>query len=196
MRSLSPRRSLLVMGAVLALTIAGALPAAAGTSTGYVGHFDIGDVEGAEIVNCRYDDASGTPKLDKFVAKPPKVWWRNTDSGNDNEQGKVGWRIVIQKTGNPETGPWSTTYRSTWVKKTAREDQPFHDAADAAQLTARGILWDRSGNNTVFRVIYRLRWYRPNGTVLGSAKHTVVFYNITGDGNGDLIGGCANKLLA
>jgi hypothetical protein len=196
MRSLSFRRSFLTLGAVLALTVAGALPAAAATTTGQVGHFAIGDVEGAEIVNCRYNDASGTPKLDKFVAKPPKVWWPDTDSGNDNQQGKVGWRIVIQKTGNPDTGPWSTTYRSTWVKKTAREDQPFQDAADAAPFTARGILWNRTGNNTVFRVIYVLRWYRANGTVMGTAKHTVVYYNITGDGNGDFIGGCSNKLLA
>ena len=196
MRSLSLRRPFLAMGAVLALTIAGAVPAAAGTVTGQVGHYVISDVEGNEIVNCRYNDASGTPKLDRIVARPPKVWWPDTNSSKDDQKGKVGWRIVIQKTGNPDTGPWTTTYTSTWVKKTAREDQPFQDPADAAPFTARGIPWSRSGNNTVFRVIYVLRWFKPNGSTLGTAKHTVVYYNITGDGNGEFVGGCSNKLLA
>ena len=196
MRSLSIRRSFLTLGAVLALTIAGAVPAAADTTTGQVGHYFIDDNETNEIVNCRYNEVAGTPKLDKFVAKPPKVWWPDTDSGNDNQQGKVGWRILIQKTANPDTGPWSTTYTSSWVKKTAREDQPFQDAADAAPFTARGILWNRSGANTVFRVVYVLRWFKPNGTTMGTVKHRVVYYNLTGDGSGTGVGGCANKLLA
>lgn len=195
MRSLTLRRPWLALSTAAVLLLGSAVPAAADTTTGQVGHYRIDDLEGDEIVNCRYNDASGTPKLDKFVAKPPKVWWPDTDSGNDNQSGTVGWRLVIQKTPNPDTGPWSTTYTSGWVKKTAKEDQPFQDAADAAPFTGRGIRWNRTGNNTVFRVIYVLRWYRPNGTTLGTAKHTVRYYNITGDGNGDFIGGCSNKLL-
>ena len=37
-------------------------------------------------------------------------------------------------------------------------------------------------------------WYNPNGTIKGSAKHQVVFYNLTGDANGEFSGYCPNKI--
>lgn len=194
MRSLTLRRPWLALSTVAVLLLGSAVPALADTTTGQVGHYQIADVDGDEIVNCRYNDTGTKLKLDKFVAKAPQAWWPDTDSDNDNQSGTVGWRIRIDQSSSTEgAGPWTATYTSSWVKKTAHEDQPFHDAADAAPFTGRGITWNRSGDKS-YRVTYILRWFRRNGTTLGTAKHTIVFYNLTGDANGEFSGFCLNRM--
>ena len=127
MRAHSIRRPLLMLGAVAALLISSVAPAAAGgdIQKGQVGHYDVPENEVTPTVNCRYDGS--TPKLDKFLLKPPSVWWPDTNSSNDTQHGKVGWQIRIQETANTDTGPWTVTYKSSVIKKTAYEDQPFLD---------------------------------------------------------------------
>ena len=196
MRTPSIRRSALILGAVAALMVTAVAPAAAAppdSTTGQIGHYVVPENEVNPTVNCRYDGSPDT--LDKFVAKPPKVWWPDTNSSNDTQRGTVGWRIRIQQATNPDTGPWSKTYQSSVIKKTAFEDQPFEDAADAAPFTTRSILWNRSGAKS-YRVIYVLYWYNGNGTINGSAKHWISYYKQTGDANGTFVGYCRNQRFA
>lgn len=194
MRAHSIRRPLLMLGAVAALLISSVAPAAAGgdIQKGQVGHYDVPENEVTPTVNCRYDGS--TPKLDKFLLKPPSVWWPDTNSSNDTQHGKVGWQIRIQETANTDTGPWTVTYKSSVIKKTAYEDQPFLDPADDAPFTTRGILWNRSGTKS-YRVVYVLFWYNGDGSVKGSIKHVITYYKLTGDGNGSNVGSCPNKLF-
>ena len=46
----------------------------------------------------------GTPfaKLDRFVARPPKVWWPDYDT--NVQSGLVGWQVRIQTTTAPDSG--------------------------------------------------------------------------------------------
>lgn len=194
MRIRRSRRPLLILASAALLVVSAVSPAAAGgdVQTGQIGHYTVPENETTPTVNCRYN--GGTPKLDKFVLKPPKVWWPDTSSDSNTQHGTVGWKVRIQQTPNPLTGPWTKTYTSSTIKKTAFEDQPFGDPVDAAPFATRGILWNRSGNNT-YRVVYVLYWYNGNGSVKGSLKHTISYYKGTGDGNGSFVGYCPNKLF-
>lgn len=195
MRTTLMQRPLLMLGAVVALLGASVAPAFAGTTTGEVGTYDMRDVESAEVVNCRYDADSNGAKLEKFLAKAPRAWWPDTNSDNDHQHGTVGWQVRIQQSSNEDEGPWTAVYKSAWQKRTAYEDQPFMDPADSASFSTRHISWNKSGATKAFRVIYVLRWFNGNGTTKGTAKHQVLFYKLTGDANGELIGSCPNRVF-
>ena len=191
------KRPLLLLGVVAALVLTAAAPVAAGgppeKQTGQFGHYDVRDSSDAPVVNCRYATTS-KPKLDKFVAKVPRIWWPDTNSDNDRQHGKVGWQVRIQGASNPVDGPWLRVFTSSTVKAIAYEDQPFGDVSDAAPLTIRGFTWDRSGTG-VYRVVYKLFWYNGDGSVKGSITHWIDNYKLTGSVSSTLQGFCPNRLF-
>lgn len=180
----------LVILCALAVLLVGAAPAAAAPPEvvkGQHGHYLFNDFENAPLVNCRY---SGTnpAKLDKFVVKRPLAWW--SDLGPGTQSGMVGWQIRIQAAATP-SGPWTTVYTTTTVKKTAKEDSPLYDPADAAAFTTRGIPWSQSGTK-VYRVASKVFWYFPGGT--GRVTHWMSWYKQTGTLGGPVADYCLNRL--
>lgn len=195
MRPGAARRPLLLLAAVAALVVSSVSPAAAAPPEqvhGQHGHYLIDDNSTTPLVNCRYTGTNPI-RIDKWVAKPPKVWWSDTVSGNTNQHGTVGWQIKIQGNDNAAVGPWTTVYTSSIVKKTAYEDQlaPY-DGARAAPFTTRGIPWSMGGNGT-YRVVYKLIWYWPDGSK-GKVTHWVASYKETGVANGISSEWCYNRI--
>ena len=186
-------RPLLILGAVVALLVTAVSPAAAvtppETTTGQNGTTVFLDIQAGPMVSCHY--ATGTPfaKLDRFVARPPKVWW--PDYNTNVQSGLVGWQVRIQTTTAPDSGPWTTAYKSSIVKKTASVDKVPYDETKKAPFATRGIPWNGGTGQKVYRVVYKVLWYR-NGTVLGTRTHWIDNYRATGVASGTLQGYCTN----
>jgi len=184
-------RPLVFLCVVVLLVVNAAAPAAAAPPEvvkGQHGHYLFNDVESAPLVNCHY---SGTnpAKLHKFVVKRPLAWW--SDLGPGTQSGTVGWQIRMQAAADPDSGPWTTVYTSTILKKVAKEDDPLYDAADAAAFTTPGILWSQAGTKS-YRVSSKVFWYFPAGT--GRVTHPMSWYKQTGTLGGPVADYCVNKL--
>jgi hypothetical protein len=68
---------------------------------------------------CRYTTKpSGERVLTKIVVHPPDLY-AQTESGTQ----MVGWRFVVRRSKNWDTGPWTITYRSPIQKAVATTDQ-------------------------------------------------------------------------
>src|SRR3954468_6820114 len=93
-RSISRRSTLSV-----ALAVAGAAVFAtsgltlADSESGQHGHYAFKDDASTGGATCVYSTAG---KLTEIVVKPPSLWWPDTDSGNNNEHGRVGWQLAVQ----------------------------------------------------------------------------------------------------
>lgn len=179
MRSLSLRRPWLILAAAVAMLASSVAPALAAPPeivTGQHGHYLFNDSSEAPLANCKYS-GSNPWKLVKIVAKPPPAWWSDLDS-NKRDKGTIGLQIALQENNATADLTWKTVDKSPMVKKTAYEDKPLYDTADAAPFGAVGINYAFKADRT-YRIIYVLVWYWPNGTK-GKVKHWPGWYNFTG----------------
>jgi hypothetical protein len=153
-------------------------------------------------VMCKYVNTQAHPDvfwLAQFVAQPPSAWWPDQDSNKNNEHGTVGWRMTIQ---NDATGSYKTVKQTSYQKKTAYEDsQAQYDPSTKAPFSKIAV--NINGHNytadTTWRINVRINWYRSNGSVLGFANHTVIWYGYKlGNVNGFLPvqGSCITKTVS
>ncbi|MFN8623447.1 MAG: hypothetical protein U0869_22135 [Chloroflexota bacterium] len=195
---MSTRRSLLSRPLVLvamlgALVLGGAAPVAASVPSevvnGQHGEYVVDDFSATPLVTCRYAHPStNVYKLDRFVARPPRVWWPDTTS-TPNQHGTVSWQVRIQTATGPG-GPWSVAYAGPKVKRTAYEGA--YDNAKKAPFTAQTIPWSKPGNMKLWRIVYKIVWYNGNGTFKGSVTHWIGYYKYGGKVSGASADYCEN----
>lgn len=179
------RRSVPVVTGILMAIIASAFvagPVAASylwTETGRVGPYELTDSMSESSVRCNYltvavVDYSGPEhvwrgKLDRLEIRPPKVW-----SVRDSQT--VGWRFLVQRAKNPTStfnDPWVTTYRSAIQTATANE---MSAAAFTPMIIPVDVPRGTLERNHGYRVMIKMLWYRADGTVQGSSKHLLSYY--------------------
>ena len=181
-------RPLLLLATLATLVLAGAGPVSAATppdiEQGQHGDVLWNDSSVTPPVTCRYKN-SGPYKLYRLVARPPKVWWPDTDSA-PNQHGKVTWQVRIQVATSP-AGPWSTVYRGPRIKKTAYEGS--YDTTKSAKWGTQVIDWNKPGPAKLYRVAYRVNWL-----TLGSVTHWVGYYKYGGTVPGSSVDYCYNRI--
>lgn len=148
----------------------------ADTTTGQTGHFMFTDAMATPGAKCTYNIASNDEAwLHKFTVKPPSLWWPDTSSSSNTEHGRVGWRFVVQY--NSGSG-WLDAKQSPVQKATAYEDsQNLYGNGTKAPLTKMSVTINAHNYPySNWQVLVKGYWYKPNGSVLGSATHTVAWY--------------------
>ena len=146
MRSIRLSTALVVAAFATILTAGGALagvPTPPEQQSGSVGPYLIRDGSQSTAASCDYPD-SGALKLKAIIVKAPEVRWADTDSGNDNEHGRIGHRIIVQR---------STDGGTTWTKvKASTRQVAGATESTAANLTKRTVSVSVSGQSTLLRV--------------------------------------------
>jgi hypothetical protein len=172
--------AVLVAG-ILAITFSGV--AAADTTTGSIAHYVMNDLSTFQAAGatCKYNPrsvGSNTYDIYKISARPPSAWWYDTNSSIDTQHGTVGWQMIVNTRVPPAT-TWTFWKKTSVQKKVAYEDHPAYDLADRAPFTNLSIdinYLDFAAANTQFQVVVKAIWYHADGSVRGTAKHTVVYY--------------------
>lgn len=177
-----------VVGAAL-LTMVAVGPALADNElghTGQVGPHSLRDSSRQSGATCTYERVVPSPggyhyegRLKKLNVRPPKV---RAIAGTQT----VGWRFIVQLAAsqNNTAGPWQTTYKSP--TKTASTDST-HDAWFWAKSIG-GINVPTSSADDgppwyVYRVLVKMFWYWPDGSIQGTATHEVQYYRwVSGGG--------------
>ena len=172
------RVTMAVLGAVLAIgmSVASAIatepPPGYGVHTGDVGLHWILDNPGPDpelpAVTCVYGGSE--PRLKRFRVRQP-VMLPNTSAGFNRQ--KIGWKAVVESADDP-AGPWTAETSSGWTKATAVAPFPV-DLAPKEVAPPSGAL-----TRDLYRVTYVLRWYRSDGSVDGTARHSATWYRATG----------------
>ncbi|MFN8623603.1 MAG: hypothetical protein U0869_22925 [Chloroflexota bacterium] len=130
--------------------------------TGSVGPYSISDGPALTGAICRYSDTLPL-KLRAVVVKPPQVRWPDTSSGNASEHGKIRHTVIVQRS-TDGGGSWRFFARSAAQTAGATETTP-------AALTKRTVAISAPGKHAIFRIVSRIEWIRPNGTVRGTLLH-------------------------
>jgi hypothetical protein len=126
-------------------------------TTGVTGQFFIPDPSGTGGAFCRYDLNSNS--LGSIRIKGPAIYARDRDLQRNSQQ--VGWSYTIQRRTDVN---WLDHYNSTWVKKTAYDDEPAPFAYRVYTLS------QPSGQ---YRVIVRIRWYKPSDAAVSEGTRVV-----------------------
>jgi len=181
------RASLIAAIGVLAL----GTPVSADSTTGQTGNYLFTDAMATPGAKCVYVDEGGTAYIHTFTVKPPKVWWPDTDSNSDTQHGKVGWRFTVEQ----NQGSWVKVKQSSIQKATAYEDsQNPYGSSTKANFSKMSL--NINAHNYPFgefRVTVKAFWYKANGSVLGTASHTVYWYKYGGTSTSTVSGGCAHS---
>ena len=167
--------------AVLALVVT-ATPVAADTElgqSGQVGQHSLrdNDVDHPGVI-CRSKTVASGPGgyerlLKRSEVRPPRM--RSVGSYQ-----RVGWRFIVQRLRKwSDEQVWKTTYRSPVQKATAYSgvNASFDPMDVAVDVPAD------SYNDPFYRVRVTMLWYRADGSVSGSARHSVDYYGTTIDGD-------------
>jgi hypothetical protein len=108
-------------------------------------------------------------KLTRLDVRPPQMW---SIAGTQ----RVGWRFIVQRAKKPTStfnDPWFTTYRSAIQTATATQvDSAAFTPMHVKVAVPKGTL----ERNHAYRVMLKLFWYRANGTVQGTAKYLLSYY--------------------
>jgi hypothetical protein len=173
----------MVLASLIAVMAVG--PVAADTELGHkgtVGKHSLRDSSRQGGVFCYYKTLSESKnhfegKLNRLVVRPPKM---RSISGVQ----KVGWRFIVQR--SIYDGPWKRTYRSPIqrAKATSNTNASFSRMSVKVNVPADGL---EAGYS--YRVIVKMFWYRPNGTIRGSARHLVDYAHYVNYGGDDGIAG-------
>jgi hypothetical protein len=186
---LTPLRAcLLAVVGVLAL----AAPVSADSTTGQTGNYLFTDSMSTPGVRCYYVEESGIAYIHQFTAKPPSLWWPDTNSSINTQHGKVGWRFIVQQN---QSGNWVQVKKSAIQKATAYEDsQNPYGAGTKAPLTKMSLTLNAHNFEFGgFRVLVKAFWYRHNGSVMGTASHVVDWYKYAGTSTQTVEGFCAHS---
>ncbi|CAN5720175.1 hypothetical protein BH23CHL7_BH23CHL7_08620 [soil metagenome] len=84
----------------------------------------------------------------------------------------MSWRFIVQRA--KDGGTWTRVYRSPLQVTTAKPDRDARFLPMAMGITVRRA--SRHANHHQYRVLVKMAWYRPDGTVEGSARHQLSWY--------------------
>ena len=145
--------------------------------TGMTGYHALRDTHYTNAgATCRYVGVYPSPggysyegELKRIFVRPPKV---RGIAGYGNQ--KVGWQFRVERTTNP-SGTWTTTYTSPW-------QNDMTTPTVLAEFTERSINVNVPADSAddppyhLYRVMVKIRWYRPDNSVRGTATHRVDYY--------------------
>jgi hypothetical protein len=161
--------SVLIAGAALLSFVA---PVAA--STGTVGAHSLTDTMSSPGATAKYvyvNESGGEShwQLHRIVVHPPNM---KAVAGKSNQ--KVGWSFTIQRMEcfEPPCPAWQDRYTSPVFMATTS------DSANAAFANESVSVRVPSGSPALYsyRTIVKMFWYRPNGSVQGTATTKVQYY--------------------
>jgi hypothetical protein len=147
---------------------------------GHVGYHALVDTETKPGANCVYRtiterDSDYEPgmiywegRLARLEVKPPVM-----RSGRPYAQ-KVSWRFIVQR--SKDGGTWKPVYRSPLQVRTVKPDRDARFLPMAVGITVPRA--SRHENHHQYRVLIKMAWYRPDGTVEGSARHQLSWYGL------------------
>lgn len=166
----------------LALAVAAMLGtsslAYADTESGQHGNYSFADDLTNFGVTCVYSGGA-TRRLTQVIAKPPSLWWPNTNTNNNTQHGKTGWRVLVQLSTAGGYGPWTTLSKSAIKTAIAYEDQPAYDPSDKAPFSKIKLAFDPtpylSNSNAHVHMVIKAFWYKPDGSLMGSVTHDQEF---------------------
>jgi len=180
------------VAAALALTLGLSGVVAADSTTGSVGHYLVTDGNSVATAGaaCLYSTpGGGIYNIYRIVGRRPSVWWPDTNSSISGQHGTVGWRLIV-KYKSPSATSWTLLKQTTIQKATAHEDSPAYDPNDKAAFSN---LWininyaNFSQANTTFKALIKIYWFRSDGSVRGTATHTVQNYATKGSALSDSV---------
>ncbi|HUR16681.1 MAG TPA: hypothetical protein VMZ33_05310 [Candidatus Limnocylindrales bacterium] len=145
--------------------------------TGPVGYHALRDTFYSNAgATCRYVGVYPSPggysyegELKRIFVRPPKV---KGIAGYGTQ--KVGWLFTVERTTNT-SGSWTTTYTSPW-------QYDMTTPSTLADFSQRSINVNVPADSNdeppyhVYRVLVKMRWYRADGAVRGTATHRVDYY--------------------
>jgi hypothetical protein len=165
------------MALVTGLLVAGA-GSAAGTTfvgeTGLLGNYYLADTDTTPAATCGYgNEVPPNGAWFKWMkVQPPTVYAADRDSGVIDHR-RVSWQFKIQTRPYESTGSWKTVAVSEKQKAKAYENL-------AAPFTAMRVDWRPHHSDPVVfkhvRALVIVKFYKPNGTVEGTAKFLVDWY--------------------
>jgi len=187
------RRVLTAMGFAFAVLAISVSPALADTELGHngrVGRHKLRDkpaMDGTHTfyltpgATCFYDGTSN--ELVDIVVKAPKIWARDTTAARNSQT--VGYQVILKRA--DDSFNITTFYKSTIATATAFDDA-FAELPDGDLETS--YLPDSD-----YFVMIKMFWYRQ-GTVEGTAKHGVDYYNeLIPPGQPQALGSCPDHYL-
>lgn len=169
------------LASALTMALSGVV-AAADIVVGQHGHyiFTDGNTTSTAGANCRYYmQNSSTWRIYRIVARPPSVWWMDTNSDITTQHGRVGWRVIILHK-SMASSTWLVLKRSGVQFATAYEDQlnPY-GSSTKAPFTRIAVDFNGGAYEVSHQFMARIRvnWYRADGSIRGYAIHDVQYYN-------------------
>jgi hypothetical protein len=128
---------------------------------GKVGQHSLNEANGDVV--CHYDP--GTANLTSISVRAPTMFARDRTAGVDAQD--VGWRIFVQRKLATETS-------FKVVKKSSTFKAPATDV-DAASFKSQTVTLTPPENSS-YRIVVKMTWYRADGSVAGWSKHRVEAY--------------------
>ena len=157
------------------------------SQTGNVGVYSLNDTSAAPGTNAiyKYGYYKDYWKLRKIVVRAPNV---HAVAGKTAQT--VGWNFTIQKQfcDFGYCGGWFHDYTSPTFKAVTNDatNAPFSDESVGVRAGPFGY-----DGGYGYRAIIRMFWYRANGSVQGTAKVRVYYYQLTTGSTAEVVtGGC------
>jgi hypothetical protein len=179
-------RILLAIAFAVSSLVAMAAPAAAETTlvscSGTCGYYEVKDQgpTGPKGAVCGYKSLY----LDFISVRPPLM------HGNYAYKSKVAWRFKIQH-GSTSSGPWSTTYTSSYQSAMASDSIPAY----AGKGFARRWWYAPQNPSGSYRVWVEMGWWR-NGSMEGFARVEYDHYKwIAGADSGEFSESCPHVVI-
>jgi len=128
----------------------------------------IGPYQEFPAVSCEYDAQS---KLDRVVVRRPMVLARDQGPGTDRQD--VAWRAELQSSAlNSGSEAWEKVSETSLSRERATDGR-------WAEFLPKVIDVDPDTDQLLFRVVYRLIWYRgTTNQVAGRATHWPLWYRV------------------
>jgi hypothetical protein len=126
---------------------------------------------------CRYRAPGDGPAFDfrlkKIVVTGPTLY------GKKSTPQMVGWRFIVTRSMNSESGPWTETYRSPIQKRSATTTTP----ADFSAMSVAVQIPDVENVVTVhYHVTLKLLRYRSDGSLKSKVTYLMPYYKWTENG--------------
>lgn len=179
-------RSWFVMLALMAAALGVAQPVSANSrvgASGTVGQHSYTDTAArpGAIGLYKYNSSDGYGFLKRFYVNPPTM---RAVAGMNHQT--VGWLYNVQRRicGFSGCGNWTVTYTSP--EFTAITDDTHSPAWGQDSVNVRvpcGHGCEDAG--AIYRINIKMKWHRPNGSVMGTAKHRIYYYSAQMDTGGD-----------
>jgi hypothetical protein len=128
--------------------------------------------------DCRYKAPGNGPAFDfrlkKLVVTGPVLY------GTKTTPTMVGWRFIVTRSMNGESGPWMETYRSPIQKRSATSTTP----ADFDAMSV-GVTVPNADNITQvhYHVALKLLRYRSDGSLKSKVTYLMPYYKWTENGH-------------